>query len=243
MKKYIKLIAANLCIVIAAVILYSPGLLNLRVTDYSIFRAGLSILAVPALLGSCFLVNIRLLRGPSQKPLLQEDIPGLESAKNVLKSYNNSKYLKKMAVTATEQVDRILKSRTRLSGVLEQKFTKGTMSWDKFHSVVVAAEDSAMKNVVAMANRMQLFDDKEYTRLQHYREDNIPDEIQVEQLRLYQKNFEDMNALIALNEKILLKLNTLTMEVSSSANGQNESANDGLLKEIEKLIDETKYYQ
>lgn len=243
MKKYIKLIAANLCIAAAAVILYSPGLLCLRITDYSIFRAGMSVIGLLALISAFFTVNLRFLKKPRQRPVLTEDVVDLEQTKDILRNYGESRYLKSMAATACEQVDRILRSRERLSGILEQKFVKGTMSWDKFNGVVLAAENSAMKNVVAMANRMQLFDEKEYTKLQHYREDNIPDDIQEEQLRLYQKNFEDMKALIGLNEKILLKLNSLTMEVSSSASEKEAGQNENLLKEIEKLIDETKYYQ
>ena len=54
MNKYIKLIAANLCIAILAVILYSPGLICLRISDYSIFRAGMSIIAALALIGAFF---------------------------------------------------------------------------------------------------------------------------------------------------------------------------------------------
>ena len=117
------------------------------------------------------------------------------------------------------------------------------MSWDKFNSVALAAESSAIRNVVAMANRMQLFDEKEFARLEHYREDDIPDDIQEEQLRLYQKNLDDIKSMIALNEKILLKLNALTMEVSSSPGEKAAAWNDDLLAEIEKLIGETKYYQ
>lgn len=243
MKKYLKLIAANLCIAAAAVILYSPGLLCLRLADESIFRAGMSIIAVPALLGILFAANIHFLKGPSQKPVLAESVLNLDEAKTILKEYGDSKYLKSMAQTASEQLDRILRCRMRLSGILEQKFTKGTMSWDKFNQVVVSAEAAALHNVVAMASRMQLFDEKEYERLQHYREDNIPDDIQEQQLSLYLKNFEDMRTMIALNEKILLKLNTLTLEISSCANEKHEDLNDGLLQEIEKLIGETKLYQ
>ena len=43
-KKYIKLVAIDIAIAIIVVILYSPGL-ALPVTDESIFRAGMSILA------------------------------------------------------------------------------------------------------------------------------------------------------------------------------------------------------
>lgn len=243
MKKYVSLIIANLCIVVAAVILYSPGLVCLRITDASIFRAGMSIIALLALVAIFLWVNIRLLKEPRRKPILPEEVLDLEKAKDILKTYSTSRYLKSMALTAAEQVDRILKCRTRLSEILEQRFTKGTMSWEKFDGVVHSAEDSALKNVAAMANRMQLFDEKEFARLEHYREDDIPDDIQEEQLRLYQKNLDDIKSMIALNEKILLKLNALTMEVSSSPGEKAAAWNDDLLAEIEKLIGETKYYQ
>ena len=107
----------------------------------------------------------------------------------------------------------------------------------------LAAETAAIKNVVAMANRMRLFDEKEYARLQHYREDDIPDDIQEEQLRLYQKNFDNVRATIAHNEKLLLKLDALAMEISSSSSGDDTNLNNELIGEIERLTDETKYYQ
>lgn len=243
MKKYIKLIAANLCIVLTAVVLYSPGLICLRISDYSIFRAGMSIIAALALIAVFFLVNLRLLKDPDRIPVMLEDVPDLDKAKEILKKHWDSKYFGGMAKTASEQLDRILSCRRRLAGILEQKFTKGTMSWDKFNSVVEAAEASAIKNVVTMSNRMRLFDEKEYARLQHYREDDIPDDIQEEQLKLYQKNFDNVRSTIALNEKILLKLDALAMEVSSFASGKDAELNNDLLTEISRLIDETKYYQ
>lgn len=243
MNKYMKLITANLCIVILAVVLYSPGLICLRISDYSIFRAGMSIIAALALITAFFLINLRLLKAPDRKPVMLEDVPDLDKAKDILKKHLDSKYFGSIARTASEQLDRIFKCRQRLSGILEQKFTKGTMSWDKFNSVVEAAESSAIKNVVAMANRMRLFDEKEYARLQHYREDDIPDDIQEEQLKLYQKNFDNVRSTIALNEKILLKLDALAIEVSSSASSEDADLNNDLLNEISKLIDETKYYQ
>ena len=243
MNKYIKLIAANLCIAILAVILYSPGLICLRISDYSIFRAGMSIIAALALIGAFFFINLRLLKEPDPKPVTLKDVPDLDRAKDILKSHWDSKYFGSMARTASEQLDRIFKCRRRLSDLLDQKFTKGTMSWDKFNSVAEAAETAAIKNVVAMANRMRLFDEKEYARLQHYREDDIPDDIQEEQLKLYQKNSDNVRSTISLNEKILLKLDALAMEVSSSASGEDADLNNDLLNEIGKLIDETKYYQ
>ncbi len=243
MNKYIKLLAVNFCIAGTAVFLYSPGLLCLRLSDESVFRAGMSILAAPALMGAFFFANTALLKEPKRKPFLADEIPDLEQAKKILKDFGGSKYLKSLAETASEQLDRICKCQRRLSDILEQRFTKGTLSWDKFHSVVSAAEQSAVKNVAIMASRMQLFDEKEYGKLLHYREDDIPDDIQKERLGLYQKNLGDIRNTVALNEKILFQLDALSMELSSSAFDEGASRNDMLLKEIKTLIDETKYYQ
>jgi len=243
LKKYLTLITANLTIAVIAVVLYSPGLVNLRLSDYSIFRAGMSIIAALLLILAFFLVNIRLLKEPDRRPVTLEDVRDLDKAKDILRSHCEGRYFGSLARTAAGQLDRIFQCRQRLSGILEQKFTRGTMSFQKFDSVAAAAESSAIKNVVAMANRMRLFDEKEYARLQHYREDDIPDDIQEEQLRLYQKNFDNVRSTIALNEKILLKLDALAMEISSSASSDDADLNNGLIEEIEHLIEETRYYE
>ncbi len=243
MKKYLKLITANLTIAVIAVVLYSPGLVNLRLSDYSIFRAGMSIIAALLLILAFFLINIRLLKEPDHRPVTLEDVRDLDKAKEILRSHCEGRYFGNLARPAADQLDRIFQCRKRLSGILEQKFTRGTISFQKFDSVALAAESSAIKNVVAMANRMRLFDEKEYARLQHYREDDIPDDIQEEQLRLYQKNFDDVRSTIALNEKILLKLDALAMEISASTSTDAADLNNELIGEIERLIDETRYYE
>ncbi len=243
MKKYLKLILANLSIAAAAVVLYSPGLINLRLSDYSIFRAGMSIIAALLLILAFFLINIRLLKEPDRKPVMEDDVHDLDKAKDILRSHWEGKYFGSLARTASEQLDRIFQCRQRLSQILAQKFTRGTLSFEKFDSVAAAAESSAIKNVVVMANRMRLFDEKEYGRLTHYREDDIPDDIQEEQLRLYQKNFDNVRSTIAHNEKILLKLDALAMEISQASSGEDTALNNELIGEIERLIDETKYYE
>ena len=241
-KKIGTMIAINLGIVVAAVVLYSPGMLCLRITDENIFRAGTSVIAMLLLVSIFLFTNIRLLKGPPKKLILPEDEIDIEKAKTILKGYGNSKYFKDIASTASKQADRIQKCHSRLSEILEQKFSKGTMSWDKFYSVVMSAEDSATRNMVAMANRLQLFDEKELETLEDYQDDDIPDDVQEDQIRLYEKNYDEIRSLISLNEKILLKLNSLAMEISVSADESNLSRNDGLIEEIEDLIDQTKYY-
>ena len=56
-------------------------------------------------------------------------------------------------------------------------------------------------------------------------------------------NFDDVRSTIALNEKILLKLDALAMEISASTSTDAADLNNELIGEIERLIDETRYYE
>lgn len=210
-KKYIKLVAIDIAIAIIVVILYSPGLLALRVTDESIFRAGMSILAGLGLLCIFFSVNIRMLRDPKPIHIAPDEVYDLDEARKILRSHMDSRMFGSIAKTASGQLDRVQKCRNRINEIIGRKFTEGSMSWDKFQSIVANAEESAIKNVVAMSGRMSIFDEEEYERLKHYKEDDIPDDIQEEQLKLYRDNYESTKAALALNEKILLKLDALAV--------------------------------
>ncbi|MFQ8600059.1 MAG: hypothetical protein ACLSAP_05370 [Oscillospiraceae bacterium] len=109
-----------------------------------------------------------------------------------------------------------------------------TLSW--------ARQASAVKNAASLYNRICIFDEAEYASFPN-REDPIPDEIQKERMQLYQKNFDAAKEILALNEKILLKLDALAIELSSFETSANEEINSGILDEIEKLIQDAKYYQ
>ena len=85
------------------------------------------------------------------------------------------------------------------------------MSWDKISKHCCKCGGIGNKNVAAMSGRMSIFDEEEYERLKHYKEDDIPDDIQEEQLKLYRDNYESTKAALALNEKILLKLDALAV--------------------------------
>ena len=77
------------------------------------------------------------------------------------------------------------------------------LSWDKYHSAVEAANQIALENLISLANRMQLFDEKEYARLKHYKDDNIPDNIQEKQIKLYKQNLDLIKDAITVNENLV----------------------------------------
>ena len=240
MPKYIKNIVLSLVVAITAVVCYSPGLLNLRPTD-SFFRAGMSIIIGIVLVAFFLFGNYMLLCEPKKIEAKQEDVQTADDAIVILKQYKDGKAFGEIATTAIEQLKRLKSSTHRAEVSINNRFEAGSLSNSNYITSVAAAEEAAIRNVVAMANRMMLFDEKEYERLAHYKDDNIPDDIQEQQIQLYQRNIELIKETIALNEKILLNLDTLALEVSSINKDQNTDSS--ILDELEQLTKDAKYYQ
>jgi len=242
-KKYLFLLIKNIGIAIAAVIFYSPGLLALRITDYSMIRAVLSVTVGVGLALAFGIVNYRALAAPKRNYVGSDQIKGVAEAKAILQEYRQDKFFGNTAKSANEQLERTERARHRLEDMIGRKFEKGSLSWDKFYGITKNAEDLVIKNVVFMANRMAVFDAGEYKRLQHYREDDIPDDVQIKQLNLYNSNLQQIKDTIILNENILLKLDTLAMELSTMEASAVQNSNSETLDEIEELTNQTKYYR
>ncbi|MCD8084620.1 MAG: hypothetical protein LUE86_14220 [Clostridiales bacterium] len=237
--KLIKLVVLNLCIVASAVISYSPGLLNLRPGD-SLLRAGASII-IGIMLAMAFLAgNLLILYDPQKSWITENEITGLSDAQAVLKGYFGGRHFGSLAKTAYNQADRLERVSAKSRQIILSRFGKGSMSAERYLSVTEAAKDTLVQNVTGMANRMQMFDEKEYTQLVHYKEDDIPDDIQEQQIALYQENEKHIRNAISANEKLLLEIEKLSMELAGS-NTNMES--DELLSEIQKLSDEVKLYR
>ena len=242
MKDKYKIIILNILIVAIAVLCYSPGFLNLRPTDDSIFRAGMSVMAFLGLGFALVYGNLELMKEKKIPKLstAKEDI-NLSEVEKILKNYFGGRYVGDTAKAADEQLQRLLRAFGRTDELIGARFDKGSMSWEKYHSVVEAAKITSLQNIVSMANRMQMFDEKEYSRLIHYKEDLIPDDVQEQQLALYEKNMETIKNGIAANEKLLLKMDTLSLELSDIK--EEYAPGDALLEEIERLTNEVKLYQ
>ncbi|MCR5837491.1 MAG: hypothetical protein K6G88_13390 [Lachnospiraceae bacterium] len=237
--KYLKLAGLNLAIVFSAVICYSPGLLDLRPSDPGVIRPGMSIFLALVLLFAFFYGNHELLSDPKRTRVSTDTIDDIKKAGTVLKSYFTSRPLGDTARTASEQLRRMDNLFANTENIIGEKFEKGSLSWGKYDAIVKSAEKSAVSNVVAMANRMQIFADRDYEKLARYKEDTIPDDIQQKQLQLYEDNLKKIKEAIALNEELLLKIETLMFELSSENNNEEH---DEILEEIEKLTQEVKLY-
>ena len=242
MKQKIKrLLALNIGIVAAMIICYSEGFLNLRPWDASIVRAGMSIFMGIAGTVAFFYGNYQILNARQRLLYTPDALPDLSHARSLLESFHGGKYFGRLADTAVNQMGRLERTMERTDSSIAMKFEQGSMAYDRYASSIYAAREAAIRNCAAMATRMQLFNEKEYAQLEHYKEDDIPDDIQEKQIALYQKNIAQVKDAIAANESLILALDTMSLELAAGTQADSKK-NDALLAEIEKLTDQVKLY-
>lgn len=237
-KNILKQIFLNVGIGALAVVFYSPGLMNLRPTDVSILRAGSSICLGIAEAVAFFYGNYSLMKEPARIAYNRENVQDTAQALVLLNEYKDGRYFGSLARTAHDQIKRFEKSVERAKHEIGIKFDKGSMSYDKYDSVVSVANEALLSNIITMANRIQFFDESEYAKLQNYKNDDIPDDIQEKQIELYKKNMDMVKNAIRANENLILSIDSLSVELATS----DKDEDNGLLEEIKKLTDEVKYY-
>ncbi|MBR1740578.1 MAG: hypothetical protein IJ733_01665, partial [Lachnospiraceae bacterium] len=122
---------------------------------------------------------------------------------------------------------------------IESRFGSTSMTSDRYLASIETAKEASLENIITIANRLQLFDEKEYARLQHYKEDDIPDDIQEKQIALYARNTEAIRDAIAANERLVLSLDSMSAGLLTQSDGQV----DETIENIEKLTEQLKLYK
>ncbi len=239
-KKWI-LLAFGIVEAIIAVVCFSRGILNLWNTNGETIRILIPIGILIVLITGFVLMSMWYLREPKQVMMDENENHSYNELQNVLSSYTKGKYFGAIAKTVMEQLERLNTSCERTKEAITKRFDKSSLSYEKYYSIVDVAEKTANQNVVAMTNRMKFFDEEEYARLENYRNDNIPDDIQEKQIALYKENQAKIESAIAVNENLILKMDTLSMELAKISNS-SEADMEAMLGEIEELTKEVKYY-
>ena len=242
--KFFKMLLLNCGIVLSVILCYSEGFLALRPTDASIFRAGMSIFVGIAAATSFLYGNYTILTSEREKVFYsQKELTDISQAQKILRSFHGGKNFGRIADTASDQLFRLEKTMDRVHKAIGLKFESGSMSYDRYISTIQAAREAALQNCIGMANRMQLFDEVEYSKQKTYYKDRIDDSIQEKQIALYRQNMDEIESAISANEKLILALDTMSMELASNDGLEKEGAGDPmLLDEIKKLTDQVRLY-
>ena len=249
MNKYVKLVVTYVAVAVVIVILYSPGLLALRPTDPGILRPGLAIICAVLLLALLIWRTWVTLKADKYEYLVAGQSDSSAKITNILSRYTSNSITGQAAKNGISELESAQRKRHNLENVIDSKFSKGSLSYEKFIGAVDAAVSTIEKNTALLANRMQAFDDVEYRQLAmqinsgRYKLDNIPDHIQEEKARIYAQQMNEMNSIINANESLLLELDKFSAELSQlDANEANEN-NESILDELKQLTQEAQYYR
>jgi hypothetical protein len=236
-KRYLRLFATYILIAVAIVLLYAPWALALRPTDYSILRAGMSIIAGVALAGVFGASTYFALKDPDVKMLKPSKIMDDDEVIPVLEEYVDTPYVGGIAADALEEVHSASRKKARLNKVIALQFSEGSLSWDRFVTLVDTAERTVLRNAALVANNVQSFDREGYTKEKSRRKD------QNEQLALYNESLSRMQEIVEANERVLLEMGKLELELSKLEEDETLEDNGQTIEELQTLIDETRYYR
>ena len=243
-KKLITYLVETFGIAGTAIILYSSGLVGLRLSDPNIFRAGMSIISGVLLAGGFGVATHHYLLPEKQhiKTLTAKiDITELTEK---IKGHSEDAYMGKLASQAIAQIDRLNNSINRAEYEVTKKFEPGSLTYQEFYGAITNASNCAFENLNRFANRLGLYDDSEFIALrgEDYKYDDIPNEIQEKQKDLMKKNFNLCKDSLAANENLILGLDSLAMELASANVKTDSEGTSELLKNITELTETIKYY-
>ena len=237
MKRYARLLATYILIAVAVVMLYAPWALALRPWDFDILRAGMSIVAGIALAGTFGTVTYLTLKDPDVKLLEPSSILDDDQVVPVLQEYVDTPYVGGIAADAIEQVQSAERKKGRLHKVIGIQFAEGSLSWDRFTTLVDTAERTVLRNSALIANNVQSFDREGYAKEKSRRSGSG------DQLALYDESLSRMREIIGANERVLLEMGKLELELSKLESDDTLQDNSQTVEELQALIDETRYYR
>ena len=165
----------------------------------------------------------------------------MEEIRQELQHYLGSGLFGQVARSSLDQLDKCEKMQAGVNEILNRKFDKGSLTYQRFDTIAGSAQNTVMANMVNMLNRMRVIDDGVYARLLNYKHDDIPDDIQIQQLELYNKNIAAVKEQRNQNERLIYKLDELRLELAASESV--DAAGIKAYAEIDTLIKQIEYYQ
>ncbi len=238
-----KLAAFNIWIVFLVVCLYSPGLIGLSWSHENVLVAASSI-TTGVMLALIFLMVNWYLLADRKAELIQKGEEKLDQkVAEVMEGYKRSKVLGEIAKSTLAQIKRLQNAQGNFENLVNRRFEPGTLSYKKFMRVMEEASRALENGYILMSNKMLIFDEAEYAKLStdDYRRDAIPDDIQEEKKKLYDRNLESIQNILRENEKILLGLDHLMMGISDT--DYSEKDVDNAAAEINNLLKQLEYYK
>lgn len=244
MRKYARLLGSYAGILITAMVLYLPWLVGLTPSDPSILRAGLSVICGIVLTGAFGASTYAYLHEPEYPLLETSEVLEADDVIWRLQDLSHLPLVGHFAQDSIGQVETMDHRCERLERLLSSKFDQESFTYEKFMDVVRAAHLTLLRNCALLANRVQSFDVDGYKKTgRRLHAAGQVDELGAEQLGIYEQALTDMREIGEANERLLLEMGKLEMEVSDFDGDDAREGNDRTLEEVGQLLEQMKYYK
>lgn len=241
-EKIIKILCLNIGIGVADIILFSPGLLGIEIIGASALETAFGATAIFMSVIIFVFGNYKLLI-EEEKIIQANEIKTADDCIDALNQNYDKKIFEKDITTILEQIEMFQKKREVIKEVLLQKFDSTEMSYSKFDGVISDIENVFYLNIKSIINKLNAFDERDYNRIKKYEEKRFSNEFITTKMRIYNEYISFIKRAIEDNERIILKLDKILLELSkffSIENGKIEEMS--AMKEIDDLINKIKLY-
>lgn len=251
MDKWKRTIAIDVILAILVIFLYSPYQLALSPLDPNFLNAALSVIFGAGIGYEAVKVNAKAIKAARAEKRLALG-PGeatVDDIKLALGEYERTAVVGVYAKQAIAELETADRKRTVLYDIIDNKFQKGSITWQKFAEGIESATQAIAFNSALLEKRIKAFDVEDYKRNAKnsitgmFNRGTVPEDIKQERRALYEANLEEMRQIVAANERMLTQLDRFAIEMGQLEASANAQANDRLLQEINELVDETKYYK
>lgn len=237
----IKLVVYNLIIALTAVLLFSPGLLNLFGKAAGLLSLSLIITLLVLFVLAFMYLNYSLLFAKKDSSI---EIKA-ETMKDIIKILDNNTYKEsfdKTIKTLINQIESYTVLKDDILENLEKRFDKNSLSYSKFYQTIQAMESVYFDIMRLIASKINNFNEDSYNKLKRedkHRDDKVIDE----RLEMYQTYLSDIKTSIEQGDKILLRLDKCMFELCKLDNSEGDLDNMLEIKHLDELINNIKHYK
>ena len=243
-KRISSLLGLNIAIVMLNIIIFSPGLFNIKIDFINIFQTSIGITII--------IMSFIIFIIGNYKILIKEDneidISKLDDSEDyieALKENSSKRVFSKDIDILLEQIERMDKNQEKIDDILLQKFTVNEMSYIKFKKTITEVRDVFYINIKSVINKINIFDEQEYEKIKKdIKNGKLNGKIEEQKKDMFDEYIFFVKDSIEDNEEILLKLDKFLFELSKfNSLEDGELENMSAIKDVDELINKIKFYK
>lgn len=243
-KKVLKIAGLNIGIALLNIVLFSPGLMNIRFTKSDALGVAIGGTALFISIVFFFYGNYKLL-SHEVASIKISDINSHEDCILALKQSYGKKTFDNNITTIIEQFERLNKKKDKILSTLSQKFNVIDEVYERFNTTIFDVEYVFLANVKSILNKISAFDEEDYERMRFdIAQKKFSTQVITSKMNIYNEYISFVKDAIEDNEEIILKLDALLFEISKfNTLEAGEIDNMKEIKEMDELIRKSKYYR